>query len=92
LAEARAKCHFHCIAKGRTDPRFQGKEFEMRDEIFDRAWVDHHERFSSDLDRAFASLRAGIGRFWQWDGTTHQLFALVASFLITALTFNTTAA
>lgn len=63
----------------------------MRDEIYDRLWVDNHEAFSSDLDRAFASLRGAIARLPVWDGTTQQLLALVVAFLITGLTFNTTA-
>ncbi len=64
----------------------------MRDEIYDRLWVDHHEAFSRDLERGFAALRAAIARLPVWDGTTAQLLALVASFAITGLAFNTTAA
>jgi hypothetical protein len=55
-----------------------------------RLWVDHHEAFSDDIDRGFAALRSAFHRFAAWDGTTHQLIALVLSFAITALTFNTT--
>ena len=41
---------------------------------------------------AIASVRAGLGRFANWDGTTHQLLAMVAAFAITSLTFNATTA
>jgi len=64
----------------------------MRDELFDRMWVDNHENFSRDLDRAFAALRVAIGRLSIWDGTTAHLLALVAAFAITGLSFNATAA
>ena len=64
----------------------------MRDDFLTADWADHHAGFSRDIDKAVVALRAGIARFWQWDGTTHQLLALVLSFAITALTFNTTAA
>ena len=70
----------------------QGKEFEMRDEIDARLWVDHHEAFSRDLDRALAALRLRVGRLWQWDGTSAHLIALIASFAITGLSFNATVA
>ena len=63
----------------------------MRDEIDARFWVDHHEGFADGVDRAVAALRSAVGRFAGWDGTSHQLLALVVSFTITALTFNTTA-
>ena len=55
-----------------------------------RLWVDHHETFSDGIDRGFSAVRAALHRFAAWDGTTHQLIALVLSFAITALTFNTT--
>lgn len=64
----------------------------MRDDFLTADWADHHDDFSRGAGRALSALRAGIERFWQWDGTTHQLLALVASFVITALTFNSTAA
>ena len=63
----------------------------MRDEMDSRIWVDNHEAFSRDLERAFASVRLGLGRLWNWDGSTHQLLALIAAFLITGLSFNSTA-
>jgi hypothetical protein len=62
----------------------------MRDQIDARLWVDHHEAFSEGIDRGLAALRSGLQRFAAWDGTSHQLLALVLSFTITALTFNTT--
>lgn len=64
----------------------------MRDEIDSRLWVDHHEAFGRWVDGAASLLRSAFSRFAVWDGTTHQLLALVAAFAITALSFNTTAA
>lgn len=64
----------------------------MRDELDARIWEAHHEAFSAGIDRALAALGRGLVRLGQWDGTTHQLLALAAAFLITALTFNTTTA
>ncbi|MDQ4087236.1 MAG: hypothetical protein M3177_04370 [Pseudomonadota bacterium] len=64
----------------------------MRDEIDARLWNDHHEAFADGVDRALAGLRAALGRFAGWDGTSHQLIALVVSVAITALTFQSTTA
>ena len=64
----------------------------MRDEIDARFWVDNHEAFSASIDKAIVTIRSGIVRFASWDGTSHQLLALVLSFAITALTFNSTTA
>lgn len=64
----------------------------MRDELDGRMWVAHHEQFSEWVGEAIAVIRAGLHRFAQWDGSTHQLLALGAAFAITALTFNATAA
>jgi hypothetical protein len=64
----------------------------MRDEIDARLWTDHHEAFAEGVDRAFAGLRSALGRFAQWDGSSHQLLALVVAFAITALSFQSTAA
>ncbi|WP_162806615.1 hypothetical protein [Sphingosinicella terrae] len=64
----------------------------MRDEMDGRLWVDHHDDFSEAVDRAMSALRAGFGRLALWDGSSHQLMALVAAFAVTALTFNTTSA
>lgn len=64
----------------------------MRDEMFSRDWVDNHEAFSRDLDRAVSALRVRIGRFIAWDGSVAHLAALILSATITALTFNGTAA
>lgn len=63
----------------------------MREELDGRMWVDNHDQFALWVDDAIAALRAGLVRVGQWDGTTHQLLALIASFAITGLTFNTTA-
>ena len=62
----------------------------MRDLIDARVWADNHEAFSDGIDRALASLQSGLHRFAAWDGSSHQLLALVLSFAITALTFNFT--
>jgi len=55
-------------------------------------WVDHHEAFGQWVSDAVATVRASLSRLANWDGTTHQLLALVAAFAITSLTFNTTTA
>lgn len=64
----------------------------MRDEIDGRIWVDNHQQFTVGIDELVSRARSGLARLSNWDGTTPQLFALVAAFLITALTFNTTSA
>jgi hypothetical protein len=51
----------------------------------------HHDQFSLLVDRGLARLRAGASRLAKWDGTTAQLFAVVAAFAITAFSFNTIA-
>lgn len=58
----------------------------MRDELDGRFWVDHHQQFSDSVDNAVAALRTGLARFAGWDGTTHQLFAMVAALAVTGLT------
>jgi hypothetical protein len=70
----------------------------MRDEMDARMWVQHHDQFSLSIDRGLARLgaglhrlRAGAARLASWDGTSAQLFAMVAAFAITALSFQTTA-
>ncbi|HKR25173.1 MAG TPA: hypothetical protein VJS15_07940 [Allosphingosinicella sp.] len=63
----------------------------MRDQLDSQMWVENHDQFALLVDDAIAALRAGLVRLGQWDGTTHQLLALIASFVITGLTFNTTA-
>ena len=62
----------------------------MRDQMDAQLWVEHHDAFSEGVDRAVAALRSGLQRMAQWDGTTHQLAALLLAFAITALTFNAT--
>lgn len=64
----------------------------MRDEMDGRIWVANHQQFSHGIDDLVSRARFGLARLSNWDGTTTQLFALVAAFLITALTFNTTSA
>lgn len=63
----------------------------MRDELYGRMWVENHEAISHGIENAIAKIRIGLARLANWDGTSHQLFALVAAFAITSLTFNTTA-
>ncbi|MGQ0588204.1 MAG: hypothetical protein ACT4N8_01560 [Sphingosinicella sp.] len=63
----------------------------MRDEMFGRMWVAHHDDFSSDVARGLAGLRDAFFRLPVWDGTTSQLIALVAAFLVTGLSFSATA-
>ena len=62
----------------------------MRDQLDARIWVENHEAFSDGIDRALTAVRSGLHRFAAWDGTTHQLLALVLAFAITGLTFNAT--
>ncbi|HEV2817776.1 MAG TPA: hypothetical protein VGW40_11235 [Allosphingosinicella sp.] len=57
----------------------------MRDELDGRMWVDHHDGFGEAVDNAAAALRAGIARFAGWDGSTHQLLAIIAAFAVTGL-------
>lgn len=63
----------------------------MRDEMDGRIWTAHHEQFSEALDGALASIRSALTRLPTWDGTTQHLLALVASFAVTAISFNATA-
>jgi hypothetical protein len=55
-----------------------------------RLWVAHHNEFSLWASRAFARVRRGLERLASWDGTTQQLLAIVAAFLITSVGFSTT--
>jgi hypothetical protein len=68
----------------------------MRDEMDARMWVEHHAAFSDGIDRALAGLRSAAGRLAgrvaAWDGSSHQLIALVLAFAITGLTFQSTSA
>ncbi len=62
----------------------------MRDEMDGRLWVAHHDELSLSIDRGLARLGRGLQRLASWDGTTPQLLAIVAAFLITSLGFSTT--
>jgi hypothetical protein len=62
----------------------------MRDEIDGRLWVAHHEEFSRSLDNGLNAIRSALARFGDWDGTTHQLLALVAAFAVTGLGIGST--
>ncbi len=62
----------------------------MRDEMFGRLWVAHHDELSLSIDRGVARVRKALSRLAAWDGTTPQLLAIVAAFLVTSLGFTTT--
>jgi hypothetical protein len=62
----------------------------MLDEMGGRLWVAHHNEFSLWVGQVFARLRQGVARFANWDGTTHQLLAIIAAFAITSLGFAST--
>ena len=62
----------------------------MRDEMFGRLWVAHHDELSLSIDRGVTRVKDSLSRFAAWDGTTPQLFAIVAAFLVTSLGFTTT--
>ena len=62
----------------------------MRDELDGRMWVDHHEQFGEWVDNAAAAVRSGIARFADWDGSTHQLLAIIAAFAVTGLSLTLT--
>jgi hypothetical protein len=63
----------------------------MRDELDGRMWIAHHQQFGEWVDEALAVIRSGLGRLAGWDGSSHQLLAIVAAFAVTAITFNATA-
>lgn len=63
----------------------------MLDEMSGRLWAAHHDQFSQSVSRGIARLRQGFARFASWDGTTHQLLAIVAALAITGLGFTSTA-
>lgn len=60
----------------------------MRDELDGRMWADHHEAYADWVDGAIAAVRGGFARVAGWDGTTHQLLAMVAAFALTALNIS----
>jgi hypothetical protein len=62
----------------------------MLDEMSGRLWVAHHNEFSLWAGRVLARLRRGVERLANWDGTTPQLFAIVAAFVVTSLGFTST--
>lgn len=63
----------------------------MLDAMSGRIWAAHHNQFSQSVSRGFSRLRQGFGRFASWDGTTHQLLAILAALVITSLGFTSTA-
>ena len=62
----------------------------MLDETGGRLWVAHHNEFNLWAGKALGRLRRGFERLASWDGTTAQLLAIVAAFLITSLGFAST--
>jgi hypothetical protein len=62
----------------------------MRDELDSRMWLAHHEDFSRSIDNAVMAVRSALARFADWDGTTHQLLALIAAFAVTGLSIGST--
>ena len=62
----------------------------MRDDFLTADWANNHASFSDGIDRGLAAIRAGLGRFADWDGTTHQLLALIAAFAVTGLSIGST--
>jgi hypothetical protein len=62
----------------------------MRDELDSRMWLAHHEEFSKSVDDAVMAVRSAFVRLGNWDGTTHQLLALVAAFAVTGLGIGAT--
>ena len=62
----------------------------MRDEMDDRLWVAHHDELGLLIDRGVARVEAWPVAPRRWDGTTPQLFAIVAAFLVTSLGFTST--
>jgi hypothetical protein len=69
----------------------QERTFAMLDEMDGRLWAAHHNEYSLWAGRAFGRIRQGVARLASWDGTTHQLVAIVAALLVTSLGFTTTA-
>ena len=63
----------------------------MLDEMSGRLWTAHHTQFSQSVSQGLGRLRQGLARFASWDGTTHQLLAIIAALMITSLGFTSTA-
>ena len=63
----------------------------MRDMMDDRQWVANYNELGLLVGRGVARVRHGLARFAAWDGTTPQLLAIVAAFLVTSLGFTSTA-
>jgi hypothetical protein len=63
----------------------------MREEFDGRMWVAHHDQFGDWVRGAGAAIRAGLHRLAGWDGSVHQLLALVLAFALTGLDLGLTA-
>ncbi|HTU10319.1 MAG TPA: hypothetical protein VMG08_05405 [Allosphingosinicella sp.] len=64
----------------------------MKDEMFGRMWVAHHDELSLSIGRGLSRLRHGLAKLATWDGTTPHLAAIVGAFLVTSLGLVTTTA
>lgn len=64
----------------------------MRDEMDGRFWMANRQQFADGIDDLLSRLSGASARMISWDGSAAQLVALVAAFLITAVTFSTTSA
>jgi len=62
----------------------------MRDELDGRMWADHHDQFNLWVQDAAGTVRSASNWFAGWDGTTHQLLALIAAFALTGLSIGST--
>jgi hypothetical protein len=98
LARGRAKCHFSVTPNERFR-RDMKREIAMKDEMFGRMWVAHHDELSLSIDRGLSRLRGrlagvrkGLEKLAAWDGTTSHLAAMVAAFLITSFGLISTTA
>jgi hypothetical protein len=89
LAPRGAEWHFPATPGSRSG-HCRERKLEMRDELDGRMWVAHHEQLSQSVDDAVIAVRAALARFAAWDGTTHQLLALVAAFAVTGLSIGST--
>lgn len=56
----------------------------------DRQWAANYNELGLLMGRGAARVRNGLSRLAAWDGTTPQLFAIVAAFLVTSLGFTST--
>jgi hypothetical protein len=76
---------------GRTPIRhFRERKRDMREELDGRMWADHHDRFVAWVGDAAKRVRGGLDRFAGWDGSSHQLLAMIAALAVTGLSLIAT--